>query len=182
MKLTKEQAIINHRKMWNWTADKTEERGKKVLEPEYFRKNQIADSVENYCYCCEFAKQFKCISGSIPWTCTLCPIDWDSKDSCPCCHPAYIGKGKGLYARWIDSRSTVTSIQLAREIAYLPEKPNGEIIRAAFKEVENYPDADELDFYMALTDSGFTVKDVRECMGDETADHMQQFCKEHGLI
>ena len=75
-----------------------------------------------------------------------------------------------------------SSAQLAREIAYLPERSNSEIIRAAFAIAENYPNVDELDFYTTLIDCGFTVKDVRECMDDKTADHMQQFCEEHGLI
>ena len=41
---------------------------------------------------------------------------------------------------------------------------------------------DELDFYMELLERGITVETVREYMGTETADHMEGFCKEHGLI
>ena len=41
---------------------------------------------------------------------------------------------------------------------------------------------DELDFYMDLLDTGITVDMVREFMDDEHADHMYDFCKEHGLI
>ena len=179
MKLTKKQAIVNHRKMWNWTADKTEERGKKVQKADYFRENGITDKVHSLCFCCEFARQF-IFSGK---KCVFCPIKWGNNKNATCCID---GEGSlGIYNNFIESSvddiDGYGSVQLAREIANLPEKPNSEIIRAAFREAE-YPYVDELDFYMALVDSGFTVDDVRECMGDEAADHMQQFCKEHGLV
>lgn len=41
---------------------------------------------------------------------------------------------------------------------------------------------DELDFYTDLLEIGIDVEMVRKYMDDETADHMEQFCKEHGLI
>lgn len=41
--------------------------------------------------------------------------------------------------------------------------------------------ADELDFYMELLERGFTIDTIRKYMGNETADHMEEFCKEHGL-
>lgn len=43
-------------------------------------------------------------------------------------------------------------------------------------------DIDELDFYMDLLEIGIDVHMVRKYMGDEYADHMYQFCEEHGLI
>lgn len=41
---------------------------------------------------------------------------------------------------------------------------------------------DELDFYMDLLEIGITVDMVRKYMDDQHADHMEMFCKEHGLI
>lgn len=41
---------------------------------------------------------------------------------------------------------------------------------------------DELDFYMDLLETGITVDMVRKYMDDETANHMQEYCKEHGLL
>lgn len=41
---------------------------------------------------------------------------------------------------------------------------------------------DELDFYMDLLEIGITVDMVRKYMDNEHADHMKQFCYEHGLI
>lgn len=41
---------------------------------------------------------------------------------------------------------------------------------------------DELDFYMDLLEIGITVKMVHKYMGTEKANHMKEFCEEHGLI
>lgn len=41
---------------------------------------------------------------------------------------------------------------------------------------------DELDFYTELIEAGFTVDMVRKHIDDETANHMQEFCEEHGLL
>lgn len=57
----------------------------------------------------------------------------------------------------------------------------GEEISARFENAAE-EGMDELDFYMDLLEIGITVEKVREYMGDDTADHMQDFCKEHGLI
>ena len=42
--------------------------------------------------------------------------------------------------------------------------------------------ADESAFYEDLLDIGFTVKDVRDFLGNDVADHMETFCKEHAII
>ena len=42
--------------------------------------------------------------------------------------------------------------------------------------------ADESAFYEDLLDTGFTVKDVRDFLGDDVADHMETFCKEHAIL
>lgn len=41
---------------------------------------------------------------------------------------------------------------------------------------------DELDVYMEMLELGIDVDMVRRNTDDETADHMEEFCKEHGLI
>lgn len=41
---------------------------------------------------------------------------------------------------------------------------------------------DELDVYMEMLETGIDVPMVRKHLGDEAADHMQDFCEEHGLI
>lgn len=54
-------------------------------------------------------------------------------------------------------------------------------IQARFDDaIEN--GTDELNVYMEMLETGIDVPMVRKHLGDEAADHMQDFCEEHGLI
>ena len=60
-------------------------------------------------------------------------------------------------------------------------KDMGEAISARIQQaLEN--DEDELDFYMEMLESGIDVEMIRKFVSDEAADHMQEFCEEHGLL
>lgn len=41
---------------------------------------------------------------------------------------------------------------------------------------------DELDFYMWLLEIGIDVEVMRYYAGEEKANHMKEFCEEHGLL
>lgn len=41
---------------------------------------------------------------------------------------------------------------------------------------------DELDFYTDLLETGIDVDMVCRYLDDDTADHMETFCKDHGLL
>ena len=41
---------------------------------------------------------------------------------------------------------------------------------------------DETDFYSDLLELGIDVETVRRYMGDECADHMKEYCENHGLL
>ena len=41
---------------------------------------------------------------------------------------------------------------------------------------------DETDFYNDLLELGIDVETVRRYMGDECADHMKEYCENHGLL
>ena len=69
MTLTKEQAIENHRKMWNWIADETLKRKRVVRKDEYFIEKGIS-VVQCWCYCCEYSTDNSYID------CDKCPIQW----------------------------------------------------------------------------------------------------------
>ena len=43
-------------------------------------------------------------------------------------------------------------------------------------------EVDETKMYKSMLDLGITVDMVRKCMGDEAADHMQDYCENHGLL
>lgn len=38
------------------------------------------------------------------------------------------------------------------------------------------------DVYSEMLETGIDIKMVRKYLGDDVADHMKDFCKEHGLI
>lgn len=38
------------------------------------------------------------------------------------------------------------------------------------------------DVYSEMLETGIDIKMVRKYLGDDAADHMKDFCKEHGLI
>ena len=57
-----------------------------------------------------------------------------------------------------------------------------EEINARFEAAVNGEWDSDLDFYMDLLETGIDIEMVRKYMGDEPADHMRQFCEEHGLI
>lgn len=108
--LSREQTIIEHRKMWNWLADQYE-KGYFVSKRDYLDQAGFGE-VSMDCFCCDYDDNF----------CMDCPICW-GKDLYARC-----GEDDTPYVRWYElyERSAYESIQLlakyAREIANLPEK------------------------------------------------------------
>lgn len=121
MKLTKQQAIEGHRKMWNWIADEIERR-KRVciiidLKMQYCGDNDLA--LKNGCFCCEYNDR--------DYQCVKCPLDW--------------GKGKhcatdkhSLYTRVVHADTWQEQADLARQIANLPERKDEEVWEDGRKE------------------------------------------------
>lgn len=68
MGLTREEAVSEHRKMWNWIADKIEEEKRdqyiECLKEKYC--NREGYFIENDCFCCGYTK----------YICDYCPIEW----------------------------------------------------------------------------------------------------------
>ena len=77
MKLTKQQAIEGHRKMWNWIADEIEKRKHTCrifnLKMIYCHENVL--NLQNDCFCCEY-------TDSIDNTCDSCILDWGITGDC----------------------------------------------------------------------------------------------------
>lgn len=74
MGLTREQAIAEHRKMWNWIADQIE-RGKATIDiweskRVYMQINRI-EPILNDCFLCEYTKRNR--QENI---CDFCPLLW----------------------------------------------------------------------------------------------------------
>jgi hypothetical protein len=125
MTLTKQEAIENHRKMWNWIADELEKgNGPKYynvinIKTEYFIKHNIKpeNTPKSYCYCCEYAKSIK---PSLD--CGDCPLKWPNTDDSNCLQQFL---ADGLYIkirRLFIKKGYKKAAKLARKIANLPER------------------------------------------------------------
>lgn len=120
MQLTREEAIANHRKMWNWIADETERRKASVSKSDYLHDTLFRDII-NDCFCCEYSFQKPGCES-----CRLCPLDWGSNQkSIMCENIRSYSDQEGLYADWCDFKRKNdwrNAAKIAREIANLPER------------------------------------------------------------
>ena len=107
--LTKEQAIENHRKMWNWIADETLKQKRVVRKQEYFVANNIPDSIrpDSDCYCCEYS------IINFRRSCSVCPIQWNHR----LCYVSEYNDWRAAYYK----ENYKKAAKLARKIAKLPE-------------------------------------------------------------
>ena len=126
MKLTKEQAITEHRKMWRWIAEETEKRKRAVKKLEYLYIHGFYEDIAFDCFCCEYDDQQHCIQQSYFPDCYFCPIDWDSAATSYMCKDlTNMDDDYGLFAEWIEAVKCDdwrTAAALARQIAELPER------------------------------------------------------------
>lgn len=126
MELTKEQALEEHRKMWNWIADQYENgrvediRG---MKQEYIEETEYRELILHNCFCCEYAVQKR--SGD--YRCIDCPVTWETevyRKFFPCEHflSAYQKlKDESCKFDKCDVDSELCA-RFAREIANLPER------------------------------------------------------------
>ena len=113
MKLTKKQAVKEHRKMWNWIADETERQKRKVSKEDYFNAHPEYEIPFCKCFCCEY--DLKNGIGN----CVKCPIKWSGARNigiCCCIENA------ASYNKWFYSMAWKDAAKYAREIANLPER------------------------------------------------------------
>lgn len=126
MKLSKQQAIKEHRKMWNWIADEIEKTGHEVTKYDYLRQSEYAyERIRADCFLCDY------IRNTGDGLCGHCPLVWYKDDDrfvgrTMCIDPKspyfkyllHDTKGK-TYEEWVKESS-----KYAREIANLPIRPN----------------------------------------------------------
>ena len=128
MKLTKKEAIENHRKMWNWIAVmlKSErykafdymEHGKRYgititcLKEAYINMIGLKGEIYCDCFCCEYA-----FNSNLLRACDNCPVIW-SYDRCD-----EVGCEYGqLFFLPYTPENLPKAVALALEIANLPER------------------------------------------------------------
>lgn len=114
--LAKEQAIAEHRKMWNWIADETEKKKRKITEHDYFKTHSIVSANRPFgeCYACEYGAELT-DSDLFQDICRLCPLDWGGRaDDCMCINVF-------CYGEWFYTNNWKEAAELARRIAEVPE-------------------------------------------------------------
>lgn len=108
--LTREQAIAEHRKMWNWIADEIEKKNKVLgiwnLKDRYCEIKGFELVLYN-CFLCEYTKA----------NCVNCPIDWKNDSAMYMCE-----RNGGLWVKCRDAETWQEQAALARQIANLPER------------------------------------------------------------
>ena len=130
IKMTKEEAIVNHRRLWNEIADMLD-RGERYDHVDVLKRqalNNIGEENDicNNCYCCEYAKN----------DCRRCPVIWNNESYDYMCEIGYDDSCEDLYddlydvkhnSEWANflmlmkQKDYDTAAKIAREIANLPE-------------------------------------------------------------
>lgn len=141
MKLTKQQAIEEHKKMWNWIADNIhlliDNKQKSICELEnlYCEINNIV--LIHNCFCCEYSMQ----QLEYPYSyffvfdenrCEKCPILWGTEQKTNSYYCMYNGnkyhniksglRNEILYLSESHYKNIKEISKIARQIANLPEK------------------------------------------------------------
>lgn len=115
MQLTREQAIAEHRKMWNWIADQIETL-KFTLDIYGYKKEYCSINgcywISNWCFLCEYTNN----------DCNLCPLEWGKSIPYQC--EGEIGDqcNQGLWWKCLKAETWQEQAALARQIANLPER------------------------------------------------------------
>ena len=126
MELTKQQAIQEHRKMWNWIADQYKTGQKlniRVLKKYYIYTVYPGEYVLNDCFCCEYERVEDC---------SRCLLIWGEAEGATCEYSdswEYMNgyKMTGIYAKlrkltFEKDFDNLEAERLARAIAILPER------------------------------------------------------------
>lgn len=90
--LTREQAIKEHRKMWNWMADSYEQGNTWNItkaKQAYFEENELESLETGHCFLCEYAFEKYMEEGYLGVRCDYCPLSFKQNisdlDSESCC-------------------------------------------------------------------------------------------------
>lgn len=105
--MTKQEAIENHRAMWNWIADQIEQRkqAQNITELKYYYIHYISEEYALYdCFCCEYDYEHGFNF------CTHCPLVWPD------------GKCGVLFGTCYACSDYMGQAMFARQIANLPER------------------------------------------------------------
>lgn len=136
-KISKEEAIKNHRAMWNWIADQYEKGSNRHVQ---ILKREYIDTVDPHrderiklhasCYCCYYAGINNIAGNRYRFNCDQCPVVWPSyAEGGMCCEGTSHTIGIGLYKlieecaafyKGVDESRDIL-VKLCRFVADLPE-------------------------------------------------------------
>ena len=132
-RLSYQETIIQHRRMWNWIADKTMESEQCVTKYEYMlhleRNSEQKKIPIHLCFLCDYATltaYMETGKTSSDIRCRYCPCVWPGG----CCYKNDRQNLRPLYTRWIDAhqeQNYKNAAKYARKIADLPAKPENRI-------------------------------------------------------
>lgn len=124
MQLTRQRAIQEHRKMWNWIANESERLRNPVDKNAYLHKFFNHVYLTNECFLCDYSF-FICNNESFgsdaKKMCDYCPLSWSASGKERCMSNDY----DGYYDLWEKAYiggDYIEAARLARIIANLPEK------------------------------------------------------------
>lgn len=123
--LSKEEAIIKHRDMWNWIADRIKERKQLVdvgnLKQDYIEQHN--ESVLYNCYMCEYCMSMLEVDEDSMDRCKYCPLDWKSYgDECGLYQCLDNNDEMGLYRKADVTAVWEEQYELCKKIANLKER------------------------------------------------------------
>ena len=127
IKLTREEAVAWHRKMWNEIADRLERQSTTSIsdmKSEFTSKHGFW--IRHNCFLCQYASDQAELDGNI-WMCNYCPLTWGNEStiySYNCENGlggAYI-PGSWLYCKHLANKGSYKeAAEEARKIANLPD-------------------------------------------------------------
>lgn len=126
MKLTKEQTIKEHRKMWNWIA-KQYKNGINAdvydLKHEYLENKFPNQHIKYNCFCCDYTYD------DYSKHCENCPLKWIDSDGnltndCYHCGCLYYKIKKNSEKCYENKENIKKCLELAKKIANLEKKEN----------------------------------------------------------
>lgn len=151
--ISKEIAITEHRKMWEWIAHETHRTKNCATERDYFRKNntifnltndEFIHAIENTSFACQYCRQILPLNEDIE--CFYCPFEWGPDHKNYQCEDTDLSKvnlsgaylsgaktgyiyGDGLHAKWqyytFEKKNAALAADVANTIATLkPTKTN----------------------------------------------------------
>ena len=114
--ISKDIAINEHKKMWEWIAHETHNRKKCITKDMYFAEKEnifnitpaYMDMLRNMCFACQYCKQLKddptyATNPFLPKTsagCPYCPLDWHTNHKNYPCENTDEESGTGLFSEW----------------------------------------------------------------------------------